>query len=72
MKKSKLTFKVPSRYKVGSSPTENIRRRMVEAMNVLIPDGRGNVMTMASDINMAAHTSPDKRGSSSEQQARNK
>ena len=43
---------------------------MVEAMNVLIPDGRGNVMTMASDINMAAHTNPDKRGSSSEQQGK--
>ena len=45
---------------------------MVEAMNVLIPDGRGNVMTMASDINMAAHTKPDKRGSNSEQQGTNK
>ena len=38
---------------------------MVDAMNVLIPDGRGNVITMARDINMAAQTNPDKRGSSS-------
>ena len=39
---------------------------MVDAMNVLIPDGLGNVMTMARETNMAVHTKPDRRGSSSE------
>ena len=50
---------------MGSRPTENISRNIVEAIRVRIPDGRGSVMTMASDTNIAVHTRPDNLGSSS-------
>ena len=50
---------------MGSRPTEKMRRRMVEAMKVLIPEGRGNVITTARETNMAAQTRPDNRVSSS-------
>lgn len=61
-----LTLSAPSNHKVGSSPTEKIRRRMVEMIRVRIPAGRGTVITIANDTSMAVHTSPDSRGSSSE------
>ena len=56
---------------MGSRPTEKIRRRMVEAMKVLMPEGRGNVMTTARETNIAAHTRPDIRVSNSKKQAWN-
>ena len=56
----------PSKNSVGSSPAEKIRRTIVEAMRVRIPDARGSMMTIASDTSSNVHTSPDRRGSNSE------
>ena len=50
---------------VGSRPTEKMSLRMVAAMSERTPDGRGTVMTMASETSMAAHTRPETRESSS-------
>ena len=63
---AELTFNVPIKMSVGSSPTEKINLKMVEAMNVRIPEGRGKVMTIARDTNMAVHTNPDNQESKSE------
>lgn len=59
MKLSVLTLKAPRRNSVGCSPTENISRRMVEAIKARMPWGLGRAMTMAREISMAVHSSPD-------------
>lgn len=56
----------PRSQRVGSRPTENIRRKIVEAIRVLIPAGLGNVITIARETSMAVHTKPDSLESSSE------
>ena len=40
-----------------------MKRSMMDTIRVRIPAGRGTVMTMASDTNMAVHTRPESRGS---------
>ena len=62
------TFAIPIILKVGSSPRENINRRIVAPMNVRIPEGLGKVTIITNDMNMAAQTKPDSRGSSSAKQ----
>ena len=61
-----LTFKTPNNQRVGSTPTENIKRSMIEAMRVIMLDGVAMVMTRARDANIQVQTSPDRRGSNSE------
>ena len=41
-------------------------RNMTDAIRVIILDGVAMVITRARDANIAVHTSPDKRGSNSE------
>lgn len=65
-----LTLKAPRRNNVGCSPTENINRRIVEAIKARMPWGLGRAMTMASDMSMAVHSSPDQCGSSVPARAR--
>ena len=61
-----LTFKTPNNQRVGSTPTENIKRNMIEAMRVIMLDGVAMVMTRARDANIQVQTSPESRGSNSE------
>lgn len=49
---------------MGCSPTENISRRIVEAIKARMPWGLGSAMTMARETSMAVHSSPDQCGSS--------
>lgn len=58
-----LTLKAPRRNSVGCSPTENINRRIVEAIKARMPWGLGRAMTMAREMSMAVHSSPDQCGS---------
>lgn len=59
-----LTLKAPRRNNVGCNPTENINRRIVEAIKARMPWGLGRAMTMAREMSMAVHSSPDQCGSS--------
>ena len=63
MKGFALTLKAPRRNNVGCSPTENISRRIVEAIKARMPWGLGRAMTMAREMSMAVHSSPDQCGS---------
>ena len=54
-----LTFKIPNKYKVGSTPTEKIIRSIIHAIRVMILDGVAMVITSARDANMPVHTSPE-------------
>lgn len=58
-----LTLNAPNRNKVGSRPTEKIRRRMVEAISARMPWGWGKTMTMARETSIANHRRADKWGS---------
>lgn len=58
-----LTLKAPRRNNVGCNPTENINRRIVEAIKARMPWGLGRAMTMAREMSMAVHSSPDQCGS---------
>lgn len=58
-----LTLKAPRRNKVGCNPTENINRRIVEAIKARMPWGFGRAMTMAREMSMAVHRRPDQWGS---------
>lgn len=58
-----LTLNAPNRNKVGSRPTEKIRRRMVEAISARMPWGWGKTMTMARETSIAIHRRADKWGS---------
>lgn len=58
-----LTLNAPNRNKVGSRPTEKIRRRMVEAISARMPWGWGKMMTMARETSIAIHRRADKWGS---------
>lgn len=49
---------------MGCSPTENISRRIVEAIKARMPWGLGSAMTMARETSMAVQSSPDQCGSS--------
>ena len=49
---------------MGCNPTENISRRIVEAIKARIPWGLGRAMTMAREMSMAVHRRPDQCGSS--------
>lgn len=44
---------------VGSGPNENINRSITDATSVLIPDSRGNVITMANENIMMAQIKHD-------------
>lgn len=59
-----LTLNAPSRNNVGCSPTENINRRIVEAIKARMPWGLGRAMTMAREMSIAVHRRPDQCGSS--------
>lgn len=63
MKGFTLTLKAPRRNNVGCSPTENINRRIVEAIKARMPWGLGRAMTMAREMSMAVQSSPDQCGS---------
>ncbi|TRY94884.1 hypothetical protein DNTS_032985 [Danionella cerebrum] len=56
-----LTLKAPRRKSVGSSPTENMRRNMVEAMSARIPCGCGSTITIARETNMANHSNAERQ-----------
>src|SRR3712207_9308494 len=43
--------------------SENINRRIVEAIKARMPWGLGRAMTMAREMSMAVHSSPDQCGS---------
>ena len=60
-----LTLASPSILRVGSSPTEKMRRRMVEPANVQMPDGRGKVTIITNEIHIAIQTRADRRASRS-------
>lgn len=49
---------------MGCNPTENISRRIVEAIKARMPWGLGRAMTMAREMSMAVHRRPDQCGSS--------
>lgn len=55
-----LTVNIPKIHKVGSGPTEKINLRIVDATNVLTPDSRGTVTTIAAETNITAQISPEK------------
>lgn len=56
-------MKAPSRNSVGCNPTENINRRIVEAIKARMPWGLGRAMTIAREMSMAVHRRPDQWGS---------
>lgn len=58
-----LTLKPPRSSKVGSRPTEKIRRRMVDAISARMPWGWGKMMTIARDTSMAIQSRADRWGS---------
>lgn len=60
-----VTVTEPNNYNVGSGPTENTIRSIIDATRVRIPDKRGTVHTIAKDINIIVQTSQDKCGLSS-------
>lgn len=49
---------------MGCNPTENINRRIVEAIKARMPWGLGRAMTIAREMSMAVHRRPDQCGSS--------
>ena len=44
---------------MGSGPTEQIKRTMMDMMNVRIPAGFGMAIASAADSSITAHISPD-------------
>lgn len=56
----RMTVKNPSKNIVGDGPMENIIRNMIDATNVLIPDGLGTVNTLANDKSITVHINADK------------
>lgn len=59
-----LTLKAPRRKRVGSRPTEKMRRRMVMMTSARTPSGWGMMMTMMSVAKTPIHSSADRWGSS--------
>lgn len=53
------TVTEPSSHSVGSGPIENINLNITDATRVRMPDSRGSVTTMASDVNIIAQMSID-------------
>lgn len=60
--KWQLTLKAPKRNKVGSNPTEKMRRRMVEAMIARIPWGWGKMKTKPRENSITIHSRADRCG----------
>lgn len=59
-----LTLKAPRRKRVGSRPTEKMRRRMVIKTSARTPSGWGMMMTMMSVAKTPIHSNADRCGSS--------
>lgn len=59
-----LTLKAPRRKRVGSRPTEKMRRRMVMMTSARTPSGWGMMITMMSVAKTPIHSSADRWGSS--------
>lgn len=64
-KKEFLTFRLPSRIRVISIPTENISLKITDMTKSKINPSCGNVKTMANKANITSHKKPDKRKSNS-------
>jgi len=43
------TVTTPSKQRVDSGPSKNIKRRITDPIKVLIPDSRGSVITITSE-----------------------
>lgn len=56
-----LTLKAPRRNSVGCSPIGKYQLRIVEAIKARML-GLGRAMTMAREMSMAVHSSPDQCG----------
>lgn len=60
----KLTLKAPRRKRVGSKPTEKMRRRIVTMTRARMPNGWGMMITMTSVAKTPIHSRADRWGSS--------
>lgn len=59
-----LTLKAPRRKRVGSRPTEKIRRRIVTMTRARMPNGCGMMITITSVAKTPIHSRADRWGSS--------
>lgn len=63
-KRDRLTLKAPRRKRVGSRPTEKMRRRIVTMTRARMPSGWGMMITMTSVAKTPIHSRADRWGSS--------